>query len=158
MAELYGKEVAAALDSMAQYDREEQVCRRCERRCCLAAHCELYAPHFSRCPIHELRPLVCRLHFCDKFPIAASPVMRELDDIFFDSLLAAERAVTPQVRFFDSPPLIRVAPDLVAATGPIMTAVRDGALLPAEAEKLIRREAEKYKTANYKSESLNRHL
>ncbi len=150
MKELYGREVAAVLSEMERYDRENQVCSNCEHRCCPAIDCEFYAPQFDCCPIHDFRPVVCRLHFCVKFPIASNPLMREMDDIFFDSLLTAERSSNSRVRFFDTPPLSRAAPELVSIGVPLVEAVRQGTLSPADAERLIHKEVEKYRTPNNK--------
>ncbi|MBI2848342.1 MAG: hypothetical protein HYX83_04120 [Chloroflexi bacterium] len=146
MEELYGVEVAAALAEMAHYDREYQVCARCEKRCCSVIDCELYAPQFSRCPVHHLRPVICRLHFCNRFPLADSPVMKELDDIFFESLLDADRVGNPRAKLFDCPPLGRLAPDLVTPAIPLVKAAGEGALAPQDAAEQIRRHAVKYCT------------
>ncbi|MBI2851804.1 MAG: hypothetical protein HYX84_01695 [Chloroflexi bacterium] len=146
MAELYGEEVVAALGEMERYDREAQVCADCERRCCPAVRCELYAPQFARCPIHDFRPVICRLHFCNSFPITASPLIHELDDIFFESLLAAQRSDIEQARFFDCPPFTRIAPDFIVRLSPLVEGVRNGSLSPDEGERLILREVERYRS------------
>ena len=71
-------------------------------------------------------------------------MVEELGDIFFDSLLAADRYGSTRVRLFDSPPLAQSAPNLVAATTHWVNAVREGSLNPEYAEKLVLHEAEKY--------------
>ena len=153
MNELFGGEVAAALAELNRYNGEEEVCSHCEKRCCQVTGCELYAPQFSQCPIHDLRPVVCRLHFCHKFHISDNSLIKELGDIFFDSLLAADRYGSSRVRLFDSPPLGGSAPGLVAATSPWLNEVREGSLDAEYAERLIRREAEKYRIADVCSEA-----
>ena len=147
MNDLFGEEVASVLAEMERNNREEQVCSNCENKCCHAISCEFYASQFSQCPIYDFRPLVCRLHFCHKFYFSVSSWMEEISDIFFESLLAADRDGSDKVRFFDSPPLTRNSPDLIVVTSAWMNAVREGCLNPEYAEKLIRQEAEKYRIA-----------
>jgi len=142
---LFGEEVSAALAELDRFNRERQICRHCEKRCCQIANCELYAPQFQRCPIYSLRPVVCRLHFCHKFHVPGNSVIEELSDIFFDSLLAADRYGSTRVRLFDNPPLAMSSPAFIAATSSWMSAVREGSLAPVKAGKLIRREAAKYR-------------
>lgn len=144
MDNLFGEEVTAVLAELSRLDREEQICLHCQNRCCQTSSCELYATRFSQCPIHDFRPLVCRLHFCHRFHLADSSLVKELGDIFFDSLLAADRAGSTRVRFFDTPPLATSAPELIAVTSPWVNAVREGSLNPEYASKLVRQEAEKY--------------
>lgn len=147
MRQLYGDEVMAALAEMERFEHESHVCAQCRGRCCSAVRCELYAPRFGRCPIHDFRPIICRLHFCDRFPIAASPLMRELDDIFFEGLLAAQDADIQQAHFVDCPPFTRIAPDIIAMISPLVEAVRNGSLPPEGAEKLIHERAEGYRVS-----------
>lgn len=146
MHRLFGEEVAMAVAKMDRVNREEQICLLCQSRCCLACGCELYAPEFGQCPIYEFRPVLCRLHFCHRFNSAGRSVVVELGDIFFDSLLAAEQAGIARVRLFESPPLARYAPGLIAITAPWVDAVKKGSLSPKYARKLICLEAEKYQT------------
>lgn len=155
MNELFGEEVAAALAELNRYNRKEQICLHCENRCCQVANCELYAPRFSQCPIHDFRPVVCRLHLCHRFHITGSSLIEELGDLFFDSLLAADRCGSTRVRLFDSPPLAKSSPDFVAVTCSWVNAVRVGSLNPEHAEKLIRQEAEKYRIAGTLKRPLN---
>lgn len=142
---LFGEEVSAAVAGLNNYNQAKEICMNCESRCCQATGCELYAAQFERCPIHDFRPVVCRLHFCHRFYDAGSSLLKELGDIFFDSLLAADRDGSTKVRLFDSPPLARCSPDLIAVTSPWVEAVREGSLSPEYAGELIRREAEKYR-------------
>ena len=144
MNELFGEEVAAALVKLNNYNREKQICFNCQNRCCKVSGCELYASQFSQCPIQDFRPVVCRLHFCHRFHIQDNSLVEELGDIFFDSLLAADRYGSTRVRLFDSPPLARSAPDLVVATTQWVNAVREGSLNPEYAERLVLHEAQKY--------------
>ncbi|MBL7166391.1 MAG: hypothetical protein ISS55_07900 [Dehalococcoidales bacterium] len=146
MDALFGEEVAAALAQMDRHNQAEQMCLQCESRCCQVCQCELYTPQFSRCPIQELRPVLCRFHFCNRFRVAGSTLMDELGDIFFDSLLAADREGNPRVRLFESPPLSIVAPGLVAAISPWIQALLEGTADSEQVEKKVCREAEKYRT------------
>jgi len=145
MNELFGEEVAAALATLNRYNIEEKICQRCENRCCYTSRCELYAPQFSECPIYGLRPVVCRLHFCHRFEATCSSLIVELGDIFFDSLLAAERNGSDRVRLFDTPPLEATSPQLVAVTSPWVDAVREGRLGPGDAGRLICREVAEHR-------------
>ena len=147
MDDLFGHEVAAALAQLDRHNQQEQLCLHCDSRCCLACRCEVYLPEFGRCPIQGLRPVLCRLHFCDRFRVAGSPLMDELGDIFFESLLAADRDGNPRVRLFESPPLVHSAPDFIAAVSSWVNAVREGTLASRDAEKAIRREAQKFRSA-----------
>ena len=147
MDDLFGEEVVAALSTLHHYGQEEGVCLHCESRCCLACRCEVYSPEFGCCPVQELRPVLCRFPFCNRFRVAGSAFMDELGDLFFECLLAADRDGNPRVRLFESSPLAHGAPDVVAAVSPWVKAVREGRMPPQRAEKVIRREAQKHRTA-----------
>jgi hypothetical protein len=140
--ELFGEEVADALAEFERYNQKEQVCSHCESRCCPAIDCEFYAPQFTRCPIYDLRPPVCRLHFCHRFPLDNGLLMKELGDIFLESLLVADRHGSLKIRLFDCPPISRIVPALVAITAPLMDAIRNGTLTTEYAERLIRQQVE----------------
>ena len=144
MRTLFGEEVAEVLDRLNRDNGEKQICQHCDNRCCQTINCEFHAPKFDQCPIHDYRPVVCRIHFCYRFDTGDNSIMEDLSNIFFDSLVAADRDGIPQVRLFDSPPLSRCAPELIAATSDWMNAVRDDKLDHIEAGRLISKEASKY--------------
>jgi len=148
---LFGPDVKAAIAVLDDYNRSKQLCAHCSKRCCLVARCELYAPEFNACPIHEIRPLVCRMHFCQQFQADCKSLIDQVSDIFFDCLLTADREGNPRVKLFDAPPLVLPAPLLVEKTAPLAQAVRDGKLEARKGLELIRREAEKYRTEDSKS-------
>ena len=139
--------MSEALAKLNRYNREKQICSQCQKRCCQASGCELYAPQFSQCPIQDFRPVVCRLHFCHSFHIQGNSLVEELSDIFFDCLLAADRYGSTKVRLFDSPPLAICAPDLIETTSHWVNAVREGRIDPEYAEKLVLHAAKKYRIA-----------
>jgi len=145
MESLYGEEVTAALVYLTRVEEREGFCRNCQSRCCPAVRCELYAPQFDQCPIYDLRPPVCRLHYCHRFFANDDSLLKDLSDVFLDSLLAIEQAGSDKVRLFDAPPLARCAPGFVEASSRWIESVREGTLLPADAMALIRREAENWR-------------
>jgi hypothetical protein len=140
---IFGDEVPAALRELELYNHREDLCRTCRSRCCLLVDCELYAPGLSRCAIHEFRPLLCRMHFCNKF----SPVYREMvkaaGDIYLESLLAGEHLDPAKIRLLDSPPLGHLLPDLVAGIRPLLKAFEEGRLDEPHVLKFIAGKLEK---------------
>lgn len=108
MTDLFGEEVTGALAELDYHNQKERVCLDCKNRCCQTIDCEFYAQQFSRCPIHDFRPVLCRLHFCHRFHISGNSLIEELGNIFLDSLLAVERYNARIARMFDNPPLARV--------------------------------------------------
>ena len=143
---LFGAEVSAEMARLDALGNREGLCRDCASRCCPACRCELYAPEFGRCPVHELRPVVCRLHYCHRFHIPDARAVVALGDIFFDSLAAADRAGSAKVRLFDSPPLELAAPELVAAAAPVVASMKEGGLDPEHAAALILAEARGFRS------------
>ena len=71
--------------------------------------------------------------------------MKELGDIFLESLLMAERHGSLKIRLFDCPSMSRIVPELVAITAPLMDAIRNGTLTTEYAERLIRQQVEQYR-------------
>lgn len=153
MDTLYGKEMMEVLQGLARLNEKEQLCQNCQDRCCPAVRCELYAPQFKRCPIYEFRPPICRLHYCHRFFTDGDSLLKDMSDIFFDSLLTADRLGSNKVRFFDTPPLTNCCPDLITATSQLINSVREGNLDPEEATKLLRQIVEKYRTPVLQSSS-----
>ncbi len=149
MARLFGPEVTSAL---AELDRHNQVaghCLTCADRCCRLVGCELYAPELHRCPIQAFRPALCRMHFCHRFAGVYRPLVKELGDIFLNSLLAASPLDTERVKLFDCPPFDPYAPGLVAAVGAWVRAVTEGRLSETAALALAHSEAERYRTPGH---------
>jgi len=153
MDTLYGKEMMEVLQGLARLNEKEQLCQNCQNRCCPAVRCELYAPQFKRCPIYEFRPPICRLHYCHRFFTDGDSLLKDMSDIFFDSLLTADRLGSNKVRFFDTPPLTNCCPDLITATSQLINSVREGNLDPEEATRLIRQIAEAFRTPVLQSSS-----
>lgn len=144
MVQLFGEEVNLALSKLESYNQQEKFCVNCESRCCLLVNCELYSTDFSRCPIHSFRPVICRMHFCNRFAPVYNSLINELCDIFLESLIAAQQVDKKKADVFDSPPLAKFAPGLVSVMIPHMTAFNQGRLDRASAIELIGAEALKY--------------
>jgi len=145
MLQLYGEEVVAAVASLDRANAALRLCDDCQSRCCHAIRCELYAPQFQQCPIHDLRPPICRLHYCHRFFPEDDTPLKDLSDVFFDSLLTAQKVSHRHLPLFDTPPLGRCCPDLVNAAAPLVNAVREGGMSAAEGIARIREQAESYR-------------
>ena len=145
MDALFGEEVATVLRQLSVIDRQGNICSDCRDKCCRIIKCELYSARFDRCPIHELRPALCRLHYCEKFRPASGTLIKEIGDIFLDCLEEAQDSHNADVLWFDSPPLADGSPGLVRATSLLVKAVEDGGLEPEQARHLILAEAEKHR-------------
>ena len=143
--ELFGDELVATVGELERFSREEQVCSGCGGDCCRDLGCELYASRFDSCPIHDLRPIVCRLHFCHRFDATGKSLVIDLRDIFFGCFRAVDFCDSPNLKSLDVPPLAEASPEFVAAIAPWMVAVREGRLDPAYVAESIRCEAEGYR-------------
>jgi hypothetical protein len=141
---LFGEEVVAVLEELDHLNQEGGVCSSCGGDCCRDMGCELYAPMFKRCPIYDLRPIICRLHFCHRFDAEGKSLVIELRDIFFGCFRAVDFWDSANLRSLDVPPLSGASPELTAALLPTMAAVRQGSLDPEPAAELIRRQAKDY--------------
>jgi Fe-S-cluster containining protein len=128
MDRLFGEEVNLAIAELEFFNRKENFCRCCTSRCCQIVNCEIYSSKFSRCPIYDFRPLLCRMHFCHKFPPEYSDSIRDLGDIFLDSLVSIERRDNKKARLFDSPSFKNCAPELAAKITPLIKAFEAGSL------------------------------
>jgi hypothetical protein len=128
MSCLFGEEINSVLVDLDYYNRQEKLCRSCASRCCQIIECEFYVSGLSRCPVYSSRPLLCRMHFCNQFSPRYCLQVKEIGDIFLESLLAAERLGSKKVGLFDTPPLGKQAPGLVAAVTPHIKAIREGRL------------------------------
>lgn len=140
---LFSPVLLKTLANLRQYDQAEGICASCSDRCCTLIHCEIYDPALGVCPAFNLRPLLCRMHYCHKFEVYREEV-KVIGDIFLESLLAAERRGSRKTRLFDSPPLAPTAPGLTEKIVPLITAFRERSL-----DKIAVLAALKTETENY---------
>ncbi|MFC1925657.1 hypothetical protein ACFLW2_03055 [Chloroflexota bacterium] len=145
--ELYGEEVAAALARLEWIGQEEHLCSDCAGLCCYEIGCELYDVNFNRCPVYDMRPLLCRVHFCDRFYIRWVELFQPVRNVFLSSLRALGDRDSDKAKALSIPPLAGGFPELAAAFSLVVGEMREGKLDPELAAELIRREAENYRTA-----------
>ncbi len=141
---LYGEEVSESLALLSMYNQKEKICQKCEQKCCPLVNCELFLPQFSQCPIYPYRPALCRMHFCDHFPVGDISFIREFADIFLNGLIEAKRAGKQRVNLFDCPPLGKQVPEFIRPVSPFVEAVKRGGLPELRAREMILAELEKY--------------
>jgi hypothetical protein len=137
MEQLYGQEVTRGLAELNRFNQEKRICRNCQDRCCRLVDCELYSEAFSGCPVYPYRPVLCRMHFCNKFALEYPFLVKDLGDIFLDGLLAAQSINNRRVELLDSPPLSRFVPDLIAELKDKVTEVKENRLSEAAALEMI---------------------
>jgi hypothetical protein len=141
---LLGKEVYSALAELESYNRQQKLCSRCANRCCKLVDCELYTPELGTCPIQSFRPLLCRMHFCSQFSEVYPVWVKELGDIFLESLLAAEQRDRQRAAFFDTPPLKQFALEPVTAILPLLSEFKKGNLDEPSVLELIHAEIDQF--------------
>lgn len=61
---LFGPQIAEATRMLAGH--AAVICQSCRGECCRRIECEFYSDRFDCCPIHEYRPVKCRLYYCEK--------------------------------------------------------------------------------------------
>jgi hypothetical protein len=137
MRQLFSEDANSALSKLEAHNQQEKLCARCVRRCCLLVDCEVYTPELSGCPIYPFRPLLCRMHFCNQFAQVYPLIVKELGDIFLESLLAAECLDKSKAAFFDTPPLKRFAPGQINAFESLLKDFKKGKLDEPNLSKLI---------------------
>jgi hypothetical protein len=126
MMRLFGEEVASALAELELFNRQEQLCPRCKGGCCRLVHCELFLPEMDCCPLHQYRPVLCRMHFCTKYSLTYPRLVKEIGDIYLESLITAEKAGCKTVALFDCPPLKKAAPAMVELVSRSLADFREG--------------------------------
>jgi hypothetical protein len=82
LALLFGAELAATVAELERVDREQGICAACGGRCCEAIGCAHYRREAPRCPIHAERPLLCRMHFCERFLVEHRDAVIALRDLY----------------------------------------------------------------------------
>ncbi len=135
--QLFGKEVSDALHRMEAFAARERVCDDCGGLCCQDVGCELYAPHFTICPIHRVRPIVCRFHFCHKFDVFDKPAVLQLRDIFLGCYMALDNWGHDNLRALDIPPLSTVVPEFTHRITPWVEEARDRQADPDEVARMV---------------------
>jgi hypothetical protein len=145
MEVLFGEEVAVVLAELNEVNRRESLCARCAGGCCHMVKCEFYLPALRCCPIHAWRPILCRMHFCHRYPEGYRELIREIGDIFLDSLLADEGLDQIEARLFDCPSFGPVAPGLRQILIPRIQELGAGLAGESKILALIQAEAEKYR-------------
>ncbi|MDD5189910.1 MAG: hypothetical protein PHE50_02575 [Dehalococcoidales bacterium] len=143
---LFSEEIAGMMEELSHYDLETRFCGDCQKRCCLVAKCELYDTRFQMCPIYELRPVVCRMHYCHLFQAEKGAMVEEISDVFFACLMAAEAAGIPHARLFDSPPIARCAPGFIVEAEKVLQRMKNGEITTEEASGLILTQARVYRS------------
>jgi hypothetical protein len=147
MALIYGDEVMESIAVLSRYNSQEKACVKCAKKCCPLVRCELYDAGFSQCPILPFRPAICRMHYCDKFAVGDASFVKEFADIYLNALLEAKIQGSRKVDLFDSPPLNKFAPELVADISPLLNAFKDGTLDEASALREIHNKAARFRTS-----------
>ncbi len=145
VASLFGEEVTQALAQLEHFTAENRICAECGGVCCRDIGCELYASQFGQCPIHEYRPIACRMHFCPRLDDPFRSVIIELRDVFVGCYRAIDFWDSANLRALDSPPFAGVCPQFVAAVGSSVNGVREGWLAPGPAGRMLCREAADYR-------------
>jgi hypothetical protein len=143
---LLGPGVVEASAVMSRINGAKNLCADCPKRCCPLVKCELYDTRFSRCPIFEYRPLVCRMHYCDRFVQEDRSFIGEFADVYLNALIEAKVHGSRKVDLVDSPPFSRYAHELLEALRPALEAFREGRLEEKVALEAMRAEAERFRT------------
>jgi hypothetical protein len=141
---LFSAGLLHSLEEINQYNKAERICANCSDRCCGLIKCELYHPDFGTCPAFNLRPLLCRMHYCHKFDFFREEV-KIIGDIFLECLLAAQQKDRRKTGLFDSPPLGPAAPALAAKILPLTAAFKEGRLDKTMALSAIQAEVKEYR-------------
>lgn len=145
MEQLYGEEFSKTLEKLNRLGREEQVCLGCPSCCCAEHSCEFYDPQFNQCPVFDFRPVICRVHFCERFKIADRSIITELSETFLYGVHSLAASGSARSLFFDPPPFARVIPGLVASISPWVSKVRAGKITPQYGRRHIRQEVSRYR-------------
>jgi len=143
---LLGPQVVEASQVMSRINGAKNLCGGCQKRCCPIVKCELYNTRFSICPIFAYRPLVCRMHFCDRFVQEDRSFIGEFADVYLNSLIEAKVHGRKKVDLVDSPPFARYAPELLEALRPALEAFRSGRLEEKAALEAMGEEAARFRT------------
>lgn len=82
LALLFGAELAGTVAELERVAQAQGICAGCGGRCCEAIGCAHYRRDAPRCPIHGERPLLCRMHFCERFLAEHRDAVVALRDLY----------------------------------------------------------------------------
>ena len=145
MEQLYGEEFARTLEKLNRLGREEQVCLDCPICCCAEHSCEFYAPQFNQCPIFDFRPVICRVHFCERFKIADKSIITEVSEIFLYGTHILAASGSARSIYFNPPPFAEAIPGLISSISPWVSKVRAGKINSQYGRRGIHREVSEYR-------------
>jgi hypothetical protein len=134
---LYGPQVAAALDHLEVYNLKNQICNNCKKRCCLLVKCELYDADLGHCVVQPFRPALCRLHFCKEYEAENGQLVKELGDIYLETILAAAKIDRRKSDYFDCPSFMPLIPELTQKIRAYINSVKAGRITESQGLALI---------------------
>jgi len=134
---LYGAQVAAALNQLELYNLQHQICNNCQQRCCLRVKCEYYDAALGHCPVQPFRPALCRLHFCKEYAAENGQMVKELGDIYLETILAAAKIDRRKADYFDCPSFMPLVPDLTQKIQAQIVAIKEGRVTESQGLALI---------------------
>lgn len=143
--DLFGRQTAAVMAAFDSYGREKGLCASCGGECCREIGCEVYSPLFEQCPIHDMRPLLCRFHFCHRFDAVDKGLVIALRDVFMACYTADQISRGTIARSMSVPPLENGCSILAGNVQLIVESVRSGRLSPGEGVRRVRAEAKRYR-------------
>jgi hypothetical protein len=144
MTRLFGEEVASALAELELFNRQERICPTCRGSCCRLVSCEFYTPELDCCPAQKLRPVLCRMHFCKSYARVYPWLVKEMGDIYLESLIEAGKSGYKKVFLFDCPPLKNCAPEMVTPVSHKLSEFKQGRAGKAAVLESVEIELEKH--------------
>ena len=164
LRQLFGEEVGQALEFMEAINRERKICSTCGGQCCRQMGCDFFVDGLGECPIYDLRPLICRFHYCDKFGEEHKSLIKELADVIVGGVSGLERQVG-SVAAIELNMLLYAAcrkgeeplPDLIKDMRQIMAAAKEAKIDWEKAKRMFRDEVKSQGSGNLKQANLAFH-
>ncbi len=112
---LFGTEIAGLIRTLSALSKQK--CLECRGKCCREVGCNLYSDKFTSCPIYEIRPSVCRYHFCHQI-FEAAPLSKEQKELLHRPVKKFFRGDEEQLMaMFPSFPVFPLSSDGLASLG-----------------------------------------
>jgi hypothetical protein len=134
---LYGSQVTAALDQLELDNLKNQICNNCKKRCCLLVKCELYDADLGHCVVQPFRPALCRMHFCKEYEAENRQLVKELGDIYLETILAAAKIDRRKSDYFDCPSFMPLVPELTQKIRAQIVSIKEGRVIESQGLALI---------------------